>query len=96
MTLDEAIKKENNLGDSCYELANSYHTDEGVYLQQEMQYREKSEEHWQLAEWLMELKTYKEGIEKIKEQINNYKGNDMYDEANAMEFALELLGVGNG
>lgn len=49
----------------------------------------------QLAKWLKKLKAYEEGINEIKNQINNFKGCDMWDTANGMEFALELLGVEN-
>ena len=55
--------------------------------------KECASEHRQLADWLRELKTYRAGVEKIKEQVNNYKGCDMWDTANGMEFALELLEV---
>ena len=50
-------------------------------------------EHRQLAEWLRKLKKYEEGIEKIKELMNDYKGCDMWDTANGMQFALECLEV---
>jgi hypothetical protein len=55
---------------------------------------ECSEEHRQLVEWLRKLKKYEEGIEQIKEQINDYKGrNNIWDTANGMQFALECLEV---
>ena len=55
---------------------------------------ECAKEHRQLAEWLRKLKKYEEGIEQIKEQINDYKGrNNMWDTANGMQFALECLEV---
>ena len=40
-----------------------------------------------------ELEKYREGVKQIKEQINDFKGCDMYEEANALELALEFLGV---
>lgn len=52
--------------------------------------------HRQLKRWLKELKTYRNGIEKIKEQINDYKGQGDYESANAMEYTLEMLGVLKG
>ena len=55
---------------------------------------ECAKEHRQLAEWLRKLEKYEEGIEKIKEQINDYKGrNNMWDTANGLQFALECLEV---
>ena len=62
MTLDEAIKH-------CEEVAQEqdmkadFETDNQTYIMSEMErkrYRECADEHWQLAEWLRELKAYKE------------------------------------
>lgn len=60
MTLEESIKREQMLADSNYEMAESCHTDEGVYLKEEGAYRDRAEYHEQLAEWLRELKWYRE------------------------------------
>lgn len=53
----------------------------------------KADAHKQVAEWLRELQRYRNGIEQIKERINNYKGCDMWGIANGMQFALECLEV---
>lgn len=52
MTLTEAIIHAEAVADNKDELARSYHTDEGVYLEEETRCRECAEEHRQLAEWL--------------------------------------------
>lgn len=54
---------------------------------------ETAEKYHQIVVYLQELEKYREGVKQIKEQINNFKGCDMYDEANALELALEFLGV---
>lgn len=61
MTLEEAIKHEEYKTEEYYSLANTYHTDEGVYLTMETKARNKAEYHEQLAEWLKELRELKEG-----------------------------------
>ena len=76
MTLDESIKREQMLTDSNYEMAESCHTDEGVYLKEEGAYRDRAEYHEQLAEWLRELKYYKDRqdlINKSWQELINYK-----------------------
>jgi hypothetical protein len=55
--------------------------------------KEWADNYHHIAEWLKKLKTYEEGINEIKNKINHFKGCDMWDTANGMEFALELLGV---
>lgn len=60
MTLGEAIKHEEHNSENYYSLANTYHTDEGVYLTMETKARNQAEYHEQLAEWLKELKTHRE------------------------------------
>lgn len=95
LTLEEAIKAEeaetlayeeclNSLDDNMpTDMRNEFNKSLG----KEMDY------HRQLAEWLRKLEKYEEGIEKIKEQINDYKGrNNMWDTANGLQFALECLG----
>lgn len=59
MTLDEAIIWYKDLAELDYGLAESYHTDEGVYLEQETKCRERAENYEQLVEWLKELKAYR-------------------------------------
>ena len=89
MTLDEAIRHCEEVAEEKEQEAKEAHVLSG------MDCMECAEEHRQLAEWLKELKTYQEGINEIKNKINNFKGCDMWDTANGMEFALELLGVEN-
>ena len=60
MTLDEAIKIEEQTSENFYSLVNAYHTDEGVYLAEETRARSSAEYHVQLAEWLKQLKQIKE------------------------------------
>lgn len=59
MTLDEAIKHAEEVAENKYGLADAYHTDEGVYLEEETKCRMCAEEHAQLAMWLHELKLYR-------------------------------------
>ena len=54
---------------------------------------ETAEKYHQIVVCLQELEKYREGVKQIKKQINNFKGIDAYDEANALELALEFLGV---
>ena len=93
MTIEEAIKH-------CEEVAESeeqkYKDWKGDYphLKKIDSCLECAKEHRQLAEWLRKLEKYEEGIEKIKELMNDYKGrNNMWDTANGMQFALECLEV---
>jgi hypothetical protein len=60
MTIEEAIIWYKDLAELDYGLAESYHTDEGVYLEQETKCRERAENYEQLAEWLRELKIHRE------------------------------------
>lgn len=60
MTLEEAIKLEEQTSETYYSLANTYHTDEGVYLAEETRARNGAEYHEQLKEWLQQLKQIKE------------------------------------
>ena len=59
MTLSEAIKKENRLAETQYDLAELCHTDEGVYMYEETAYRERGEYHEQLSMWLSVLEEIK-------------------------------------
>lgn len=59
MTLDEAIQHAEEVAENKYGLADAYHTDEGVYLEEETECRMCAEEHAQLAAWLKELKAYR-------------------------------------
>lgn len=91
MTLEEAIKH-------CEEVAEEQEKkarkkNDGT-MSTRIKCEECAKEHRQLAEWLRKLEKYEEGIEKIKELMNDYKGrNNMWDTANGMQFALECLEV---
>ena len=80
MTLDEAIAHAERKAENNYALAGSYHTDEGVYLEEETRCRQCAEEHEQLAEWLRELKAYHENnikeLEKIKAKLHKLAFDD--------------------
>ena len=96
MTLDEAIKH-------CDEVAEKNET-KGKMIQnnfsklrreqkQEIDYcLECASEHRQLAEWLLELKNYQRGIERIKELRDGFNQIPLSLEASVLESALELLG----
>lgn len=60
MTLEEAITYEEQNAASFEEMADFYHSDEGVYLHEETMQRKCAEICWQLVEWLKELKAYRE------------------------------------
>ncbi len=91
MNLEEAIKH-------CEEVAEKQEKRCSYYKEHDLQEYLPSEsecakEHRQLADWLKKLKAYEDGVEIIKEQMNDLKCCDMWDIANGMAFALELLGV---
>lgn len=97
MTLDEAIKH-------CDEVAEKNET-KGKMIQNnfsKLRREQKQEidsclecasEHRQLAEWLLELKNYQRGIERIKELRDGFNQIPLSLEASVLESALELLGV---
>lgn len=94
MTLDEAIKH-------CEEVAAenektiAYYTIQGDkewHDECEKDCIECAKEHRQLAEWLLELKKYHRGIEKIKELKDGFNQIPLSLEASVLESALELLG----
>lgn len=60
MILEEAIKHCREKAEYMEERASFYHTDEGVYLEEETKCRACAEDHRQLAEWLEELKRREE------------------------------------
>lgn len=93
MTLDEAIKH-------CEEVAAenektiAYYTIQGdkEWLDEcEKDCIECAKEHRQLAEWLLKLKKYHRGIEKIKELKDGFNQIPLSLEASVLESALELL-----
>ena len=62
MTIDEAIQRTKDKADHYYSMIAVYHTDEGIYLEEETRSRIYAEEHVQLAEWLEELKAWRSGL----------------------------------
>ena len=88
MNIDEAIEREKALAYSFGERYKRLGEPVGNLMELE-------QEHQQMADWLKELKTYQEGIEYIKSRINYYRNLDMWDVANSLELALEILGVEN-
>lgn len=71
--LQEAIEQEKRLAELSYRRADSYHTDENVYMTQEALCRENAEHHEQIAEWLEELQELKK-LEVLKNN-DKRKGN---------------------
>ena len=88
MNIDEAIEREKALAYSFGERYKRLGEPVGNLMELE-------QEHQQIADWLEKLKTYQEGIEYIKSRINYYRNLDMWDVANSLELALEILGVQN-
>lgn len=91
MTLEEAIKH-------CEDVASGHERNCTIFADDPELWqinKEWADNYYHIAEWLKKLKTYQKGINEIKNKINNFKGCDMWDTANGMEFALELLGVEN-
>ena len=60
MTIDEVIEREQYSAEANREMADTYHTDENIYLKEEEAFRNREDYHRQLAEWLKELKAYKD------------------------------------
>lgn len=60
MTIDEVIEREQYSAEANREMADTYHTDENIYLKEEEAFRNREDYHRQLAEWLRELKLYRE------------------------------------
>lgn len=65
MTIDEVIEREQYSAEANREMADTYHTDENIYLKEEEAFRNREDYHRQLAEWLKELKAYREAREEI-------------------------------
>lgn len=87
--IDEAIKH-------CEAVASGHERNCEIFADNPELYainKEWADNYYHIAEWLKKLKTYQEGIDEIKNKINDFKGCDMWDTANGMEFALELLEV---
>jgi hypothetical protein len=60
MTIEECILDLEEDAKGHYEMVAAYHSDEGVYLMEETYHREKAERSEQIAEWLKELKEYRQ------------------------------------
>lgn len=94
----EEVAKEQDKLATRYEDASGYSRShiESLKTNESIKCRKCANEYRQLVEWLKKLGDYENGIERIKEQISNFKGLEEWTEANAMEYALELLGVYKG
>lgn len=79
MTIDEAIEREKLNEEMNRDMMNTYHTDEGVYLEMEDAFRDRADYHRQLAEWLKELKKYRVIFEKVGKILadNGYTMDDL-------------------
>ena len=69
MTLYEAIQLEEEAAKNNYFLADAFHSDEGVYLEQETNCKLRAEEYEQLASWLRELKDLKNAIAEVRHKV---------------------------
>lgn len=97
MTLAEAIKH-------CNEVAEKNET-KGKMIQNnfsKLRREQKQEidsclecasEHRQLAKWLLELRIYKRGIERIKELRDGFKQIPLSLEVSILDEVLELIGA---
>jgi len=65
MTLDEAIKHAEEVADFCEDSASRYDMNDPFESHMACKDGECAEEHRQLAEWLKELKAYKETWRKL-------------------------------
>ena len=54
--IDEVIKYTEREAEGCHQMASAYHTDEGVYLQEETRFQYKAILWENIHEWLEELK----------------------------------------
>lgn len=72
MTLDEAIKHEEESAKWEYGMADTYHTDEGVYGREEAYHREKAENHERMVMYLKELQAHREAWGKVKRTVKAY------------------------
>ena len=105
MTLEEVIRYHEEIAEEYQRVVDTgivsadvtidmlYCGDTEVIEEHLANYHRCASENRQITEWLKKLQAYEEGIEKIKEQVNNFKGCDMWDTADGMELALELLEV---
>ena len=65
MTIDEVIAREQYSAEANREMADTYHTDENIYLKEEEAFRNREDYHRQLAEWLRELKAFHDAMDII-------------------------------
>lgn len=72
MTIEEGIEFFDDIARLEYDLVDSYHTDEGVYVKEESYHREKAEHHEQVAMWLKELKAHREAWMKVVSAIDQH------------------------
>lgn len=73
--IDEVIKYTEREAEGCHQMASAYHTDEGVYLQEETRFIYKAILWENIHEWLEELKERRKKQRKHGEWIFNKDGN---------------------
>lgn len=75
--IKSAIKIEKEKANNDYEMASSFHDDNGVYLKYETQYRERAEYEERLAEWLEDYlyikSAWSEVLQELEEKKDVYK-----------------------
>ena len=72
MTLEEAIKHEEESAKWEYGMADTYHTDEGVYGREEAYHREKAENHERMVMYLKELQAHREAWMKVVSAVDQH------------------------
>lgn len=96
MTLEEAIKHCNEVAEKNEKkgkmIQNNFSKLRREQKQEIDSCLECASEHRRLAKWLLELKNYQRGIERIKELRDGFNQIPLSLEASVLESALELLG----
>lgn len=97
MTLAEAIKHCNEVAEKNEKkgkmIQNNFSKLRREQKQEIDSCLECASEHRQLAEWLLELRIYKRGIERIKDLRDGFKQIPLSLEASILDEVLELLGA---
>jgi len=98
--IDDVIKYAEQESEGYYQMVSAYHTDEGVYIQEETRFRYKAELWNQISEWLEELKELRKKQkphgqwEYFKELITETRDADgKLNQKQTCQFILNLMGV---